>query len=85
MTKGGVMKTTMLRKIAVLTLAFLIGTVALAQILHEDADALGLCSNSCKCARCGWALYPGRPCVDWITYCAGSGLVRNCSSYCGAK
>jgi hypothetical protein len=85
MTKGGVMKTTMLRKIAVLTLAFLIGTVALAQILHEDADALGLCSNSCKCARCGWALYPGRPCVDWITYCAGPGLVRNCSSYCGAR
>lgn len=79
------MNTPMVRKVAMLSLALLIGFVALAQVFHDDSQAIGLCHASCKCVRCGWAQYPARPCIDWVTWCSGPGLVRNCSSYCGLK
>lgn len=79
------MKQSVPGKIAVFLIALLVGTAALTQILHDESSALGLCSVHCKCTRCGWAQYPGRVCIDWTTWCAGPGLVRNCSSYCGAK
>lgn len=79
------MRAITMRKIAILSVAFAIGIVALGQIMHDDAEALGLCSASCKCVRCGWAENPTRACWGLMTYCAGMGLVRNCGSYCGIK
>jgi hypothetical protein len=70
------------RYIAFLSLAFFVGIVALSQILHDDSQAIGLCSNTCSCVTCGTALTPLKSCVDWMTYCKGLRLVRNCAQYC---
>lgn len=78
------MKRSIVRKIAALSLAVLMGTAGFAQVFHDESAALGFCHGICRCARCGWARV-NTPCFDWLTYCTGYSIVRNCSSYCGAQ
>lgn len=79
------MKTLLSKKAALFALALFVGMVALSAIMHDDSQAVGTCSTSCRCVSCGTAVTPARPCVDFITYCRGPRLVRNCAEFCSHR
>ena len=79
------MNTLQWKKAAILTIALFVGMVALSQIMHDESQAIGTCSTSCRCVTCGTAVSPSRLCLDFMTYCRGMHLARNCAEYCSHR
>lgn len=79
------MKTLLSKKAALFALALFVGMVALSAIMHDDSQAVGTCSTSCRCVTCGTAASPTRACVDFVSFCRGPRLVRNCAEYCSHR
>jgi len=77
------MKSQQVRQVVFLGAALLIGVLGLIQALHEDAYAVGECSDVCTCSPspCGSTVTGGN-CSDDESCGGVSGTYSNCTQYC---